>query len=172
MLARGEADAALGLLDSVASAPRLCAICRVYENYIQMATTNDSPVRSIEDLRGRRVSLGAAGSGAASIGTRLLRTAGLEPNADVAVDHMSLPISVQALRSGQVDALLWAGGIPTPALADTGIRLVDLGSLATPISTRFGPYYQRVRIPAGTCPSASIDTIGCSEPSCSAAEYA
>ncbi|WP_324193849.1 TAXI family TRAP transporter solute-binding subunit [Nocardia blacklockiae] len=165
MLDRGEVDAALALADSIEADPglgHLLAVGRVYENYLQLVVRADSPIRTAAALRGTRISLGAAGSGATFTGERLLRAAGLDPGRDVEITHLALRDAVTALRDGVIDALLWAGGVPTPAFdVPRALRLVDLGDLAQPMRDRFGYLYDRVVVPADAYPgAAAVRTIG------------
>ncbi|MGV9612455.1 TAXI family TRAP transporter solute-binding subunit [Nocardia xishanensis] len=163
MLARGEAEVGLALADSSRDAPGgVVALGRVYENYLQLAVRADSGVRRAAELRGKRVNLGAQGSGAALTGERILLAAGLDPATDVIVEHRPLRDAAAAVRSGAVDALLWAGGVPTAALeVPLRMRLVDLGELAVPLRQRYGHIYDRVEIPGNAYPGASsIQTIG------------
>ncbi|GAB2538618.1 TAXI family TRAP transporter solute-binding subunit [Nocardia heshunensis] len=159
LLAGGDADTALVLADSLAEDPeRPPAIGRVYENYLQWAVAPDSAFRTVADLRGARVNLGAAGSGAASSGMKLLAAAGVAVE-EVTVTHLPLPDAVSALTQGRSEALLWAGGVPTAAL--NGLRLLDLGPLAAMMRDRFGYLYDPVLIPAGTYPGMpAVHTIG------------
>ncbi|WP_280234025.1 TAXI family TRAP transporter solute-binding subunit [Nocardia cyriacigeorgica] len=163
MLAEGTVDTALALADSAGDdGGRVLALGRVYENYLQLAVRTDGTIEEVADLRGRRVNLGAEGSGAAVTGRRLLATAGLDPAVDVIVEHRPLREAAQALTDGSIDALLWAGGVPTSALTvpDT-MRLVDLGALAGPMRQRYGPVYDLVAIPADAYPgSPAVQTIG------------
>ncbi|PRX45107.1 hypothetical protein B0I33_110206 [Prauserella shujinwangii] len=167
----GRADLGLALADTAEAAVAgtgpfadpvpLRAIGRVYENYVQLVARATGPVRSVEDLAGRRVSLGAAGSGAALTGQRLLASAGLTAR----VRHLRLADAVSALRSGQIDALLWSGGVPTPALGElsraTGIRLVPLDGLLPALRAAHGPVYREVRVPAGAYTGVpSVPTVG------------
>jgi uncharacterized protein len=165
MLGRGEADAALALADSIESGAdpgHLYALGRVYENYIQLAVRNSSTLRTVTDLRGARISLGAPGSGAAFTGERLLRAAGLDPATDIDVTHLALQDAVTHLAGGAIDALVWAGGVPTPLLdIPHTLRLIDLGELAQPMRNSFGYLYDRVVIPADAYPGApATRTIG------------
>ncbi|MFE7796247.1 TAXI family TRAP transporter solute-binding subunit [Nocardia sp. NPDC057440] len=161
-LAAGEVDAALTLSDSVGERDRVLALGRVYENYLQLAVRADSPIHRVADLRGARVNLGAAGSGAAVTGERLLWAAGLDPAVDVSIAHRPLRDAVAALDSEEIDALLWAGGVPTSALeVPRRMRLVDLGELAVPMRERFGYLYDRVEIPADAYPGGrAVHTVG------------
>ncbi|MFC9659334.1 TAXI family TRAP transporter solute-binding subunit [Nocardia sp. NPDC127606] len=163
MVADGDVDTALALADSASDfGGRVVALGRVYENYLQLAVRTDGPINEVADLRGRRVNLGAAGSGAAVTGQRLLTTAGLDPAVDVVVEHRPLREAAQRLTAGAIDALLWAGGVPTAALTvPDPLRLIDLGALAAPMRERYGPAYDRVAIPADAYPgSPAVHTIG------------
>ncbi|WP_433599678.1 TAXI family TRAP transporter solute-binding subunit [Nocardia sp. CA-135953] len=163
MLANGQVDAALALADSVQSerAP-LVALGRVYENYLQLAVRSEGPIQQVTDLRGTRVNLGAAGSGAAVTGERLLWVAGVNPVSDVDISHRPLRDAVAGVESGELDALLWAGGVPTDALdVPQRLRLVELGVLAAPMRERFGHLYDLVEIPADAYDSGrSVRTVG------------
>ncbi|MFQ6393025.1 TAXI family TRAP transporter solute-binding subunit [Nocardia sp. KC 131] len=162
LLAAGQVDAALALSDSLGESDRVLALGRVYENYLQLAVHADSPIRRVADLRGTRVNLGAAGSGAAVTGERLLWAAGVDPAVDVVIAHRPLREAVAALESGDIDALLWAGGVPTGALeVPRRLRLIDLGELAVPMRERFGYLYDRVEIPADAYPGGpAVRTVG------------
>lgn len=133
----GRADLALVLTDTARAAQGtalfrrpvpLRAIGRVYETYLQFAVRADAPVRSMADLAGHPVSLGAPGSGAALLGERLLHAAGLTPGTDLPVRHLRLADAARELRSGSIVGLLVAGGVPLPTLtdldADPGLRFL------------------------------------------------
>jgi TRAP transporter TAXI family solute receptor len=126
----------------------LMALGRVYENYLQLVVRSDDRIGSLGDLSGRPVSLGAGGSGAALLGTRLLAKAGLR----VDVRHLLIDDACAALRDRSISALLWSGGIPTPALTDLNtvmpIRLLPLDGTLTALRGAYGPTYEQVRVPA------------------------
>ncbi|PWW62761.1 TAXI family TRAP transporter solute-binding subunit [Actinokineospora spheciospongiae] len=166
-----RADLGLVLADSAATATGggppfpaplpLRAIGRVYENYMQLVVAEEDPAGAVADLAGRRISLGAPGSGAALFGERLLAASGVT----AAVDHRSLTEAAADLAAGRLDALLWSGGVPTPALvalaAARPIRLLDLTAALAPLRLAHGPVYQRVVVPPGTYGHrAAVATIG------------
>ncbi|MFJ9537526.1 TAXI family TRAP transporter solute-binding subunit [Streptomyces sp. NPDC101225] len=142
LLRDGHVDLALVLTDTAREAqgttlfPRpvpLRAIGRLYETYLQFAVRADSTVRTVSGLAGHTVSLGAVGSGAALLGERLLRAAGLTPGTDVPVRHLRLAAAADAVRAGTVEGLLVAGGVPLPTLTDLdedpGLRFLPLTDL-------------------------------------------
>lgn len=159
-LARGEADLGLGLADSIiatagpqAEGDGVLALARTYENYLQLVVATDGPVRRIDDLAGRAVTLGAAGSGAAGTGEVLLRAAGLATGGPdgVRVRHAGLTASLELLERGVTEAVLWSGGIPTPAISEVAerypLRMLDLGALVPRMATASGYPYVARRVP-------------------------
>jgi TRAP transporter TAXI family solute receptor len=159
LLRTGGADLALVLADTAQTAVAgnrpfatplaLNAVGRVYENYMQLVVRQDGPVRGILDLAGRAVSLGATGSGAALFGDRLIAAAGVQPR----VEHLTLSEAVAALAERRIDALLWSGGVPTPALAEldskVGILLLPLDTVTPKLRSAYGPVYESVVVPSG-----------------------
>nr|BFE80760.1 hypothetical protein GCM10020093_033610 [Planobispora longispora] len=75
-------------------------------------------MKSIADLKGKRVSTGSPNSGTEVIALRLLEAAGLDPDKDVTRQSLGLPESVQGMKDGSLDALIWSGGLPTPGITD------------------------------------------------------
>ncbi|MFC9682404.1 TAXI family TRAP transporter solute-binding subunit [Streptomyces sp. NPDC056948] len=146
----------------------LRAIGRVYENYVQLAVRSDALIHTVTDLAGRTVSLGAAASGGAVLGDRLLRVAGLTPGTDVQVRHLLMPEAARAMRAGTIDALLVAGGVPLPVLSgldtDPGIRLLPLSGLLPRLRAGLGPAgsgLEAVSVPAGAYrKTPEVPTIG------------
>ncbi|HLU56016.1 MAG TPA: TAXI family TRAP transporter solute-binding subunit [Pseudonocardia sp.] len=139
----------------------LLALGRVYENYMQLVVRAEDPATSTADLAGRPVSLGAVGSGAAVFGDRLLATAGIAAD----VTHRPLRDAVAALEAGTADALLWSGGVPTPALAELAarrpMRLLPLAEHLPALRARHGEVYGPVTVPADAYgPAAPVPTVG------------
>jgi TRAP transporter TAXI family solute receptor len=171
LLRTGGADLALVLADTAETAVAgdrpfatplaLRAVGRVYENYMQLVVRQDGPVRGIPDLAGRAVSFGATGSGAALFGDRLIEAAGVQPG----VEHLTLGQAVAALTARRIDALLWSGGVPTPALAEldsrVGILLLPLDTVRPRLRSAYGPVYESVVVPSGAYQHVrDVRTIG------------
>ncbi|MGW8812523.1 TAXI family TRAP transporter solute-binding subunit [Gordonia terrae] len=151
-LAEGSADLAMSLSDTAIERanPQLTALGCVYENYFQVAVRADSGIATIADLRGRVVSVGAPGSGAAGLSERVLVAAGLDADRDIRPVRQTMRDAGTALATGAVDAVMWAGGLPTPAFTDlrVPIGLLDLGGVVAALRREHGPAYEPVRIPA------------------------
>lgn len=162
-LASGEADLAFSAADAAADAAEgqgvfdeplpVRALARIYDDFVHLVVPAASDITTIDDLRQRRVAVGAQGSGTALIAERLLHSAGHELD-DVLPRWLSLSESITAMQAGKVDALFWSGGLGTPALDDiteeTPIRLVPLDHLVEDLRSAFGSGYRLGAVPAGT----------------------
>ncbi|MFH9008972.1 TAXI family TRAP transporter solute-binding subunit [Streptomyces afghaniensis] len=178
LLGNGHAELALALAHTAGAAMAgeepfsgrtpLRALGRVYENYLQLAVRADSGIRSLPELAGRTISLGAPESGGATLGKQLLRAADLTLGKDVRVRHLLMPEAARALRSGTIDALLVAGGVPLPLLSglDTqpGFRLLPLAHLLPALRALGGPdddWLEEVTVPSNAYRgTAGVATIG------------
>ncbi|WP_206490196.1 TAXI family TRAP transporter solute-binding subunit [Rhodococcus sp. KRD162] len=151
-LVSGRAELAMTLIDAAYSypSPDLAAVGTVYENYFQVAVRADSPITTASDLRGRRVSTGAPGSGATEVSRRILDAAGVSGPDSIREIRLLMSEAAIALSDNEIDAVMWAGGLPTPAFTDlrTEIRLLDLGALVPNLRRAFGTAYEAVPVPA------------------------
>ncbi|MGH3692800.1 MAG: TAXI family TRAP transporter solute-binding subunit [Pseudonocardiaceae bacterium] len=172
----GQVDLAVVLADAAQAAATLGgpppvpvplrAVGRIYQNYLHLIVLETSPIRTLPELAGRTISPGTYGSAARLIVERFLIAAGLAASSPaVRVQHHRLSDAIAALETGQIDALLWAGGVPTLALdelsARRGIRLLPLASVLPAFQSAYGPVYQPDTVPANVYGSTSeLPTIG------------
>ncbi|GAA3570178.1 TAXI family TRAP transporter solute-binding subunit [Amycolatopsis ultiminotia] len=137
------------------------ALGRVYENYLQLVVRADGHITGLSALAGRPVSLGPVGSGAAQLAERVLAAA------DVSVRALRLRFvdALAALRDRKIDAFVWSGGVPTPALTElnrtTPLALLPLASLLPRLRQAHGALYEQVQVPAGAYRGmGALATIG------------
>lgn len=141
LIMRGDADLALVLADTAYQAytgtgdfesrqiEDARALASVYPNAVQLVTLAGSDVHSLEDLKGKRVSVGAPGSG-----TELNARAVLEANGinyeDFTPQRLNFNETADAIRDGDIDAGFWSVGPPTSSIlnlaATHDIRLIGL----------------------------------------------
>lgn len=153
LLGAGRADLAMSLGDTAQDSPAardLTAIGRVYENYFQVAVRDDSSITSPAELADRVVSIGAPGSGATTLSERVLAAAGLSGPDAVRRVQQPMRSAAAALGAGSVDAVMWAGGLPTPAFSEVAvaIRLLDLTAAVDTLRQKYGTTYEPVSVPA------------------------
>ncbi|MGF1647406.1 MAG: TAXI family TRAP transporter solute-binding subunit [Kineosporiaceae bacterium] len=160
LLGEREAEVAFTLADVAADAfdggppfaapVDLVALARLYDNYLHLVVRRDGSIRTVADLRGRRVSTGPTESGTALVAGRLLEVAGLAG----ALDDLDLDLeaAADALTRDEVAAFFFSGGIPTPAIAGlcdvVDIRLVPLGDLVGRLADAHGDLYTTAEVPA------------------------
>ena len=135
------------------------AIAVLYTNRMQVVTTADRNIRSMADLRGKRISTGAPQSATELFATRLIEAAGLNLATDFrGRERLSPAESTAAVRDGKIDAYFFVSGVPTSAITDlaatpgTTLVLVDHDQFLEPIVAAHGPVYFAETIPAGVYP--------------------
>ncbi|MFJ6674113.1 TAXI family TRAP transporter solute-binding subunit [Actinosynnema sp. NPDC091369] len=130
---------------------KLYALARMHDDYLQLIVRDDLPATKLADLKGLRVSVGARDSGVWLIAQRLLKAADMSPEADLKVQYMDLPTSVEAMRADALDAFFWSGGVPTDAVTDLAttvkLRMLDLGDVLPELRERY-PVYGSATLPA------------------------
>ena len=162
----GQAAMALGLGDVVSDAANgenvfkdtgplnICSLGNMYNNFVHVFSTKDKGVTSVEQMKGKRVSVGAVGSASEVTADRVLEAAGLDPKKDINRVQLGVAESVDALKDGTVDAAFWSGGLPTGAIVDlasTGnLVLIDTAQYADAMAEKYGDFYFAEEIPAGT----------------------
>jgi uncharacterized protein len=164
LIADGKSDLAFALADTAADAVNgtdtfagekvpAQALARLYNNLTQVATVKGKGIASIEDLRGRRVSVGSPGSGTEVIALRVLEAAGLDPDRDIDRQQLGVGESVQAVKDGALDAFFWSGGVPTSAVTDLAtsreLLLLPTDQYLDELSRRYGDFYVSAEIEAG-----------------------
>lgn len=125
-VAIGHADFTIAAADAVAAyqldgkpgAAGLRGVARLYDDYVQLIVPRDSPIRSVADLRGKRVAIGLTNSGVRLIATRVLTAAGIDPKKDITPMADGIDTGPERLKDGKIDAFFWSGGLPTDGLKD------------------------------------------------------
>ncbi|MFE9691812.1 TAXI family TRAP transporter solute-binding subunit [Micromonospora sp. NPDC005806] len=164
----GSGQAELGFTQADVLPPRapehatVLAVARVYDDLLHLVTTAGGPVRTLADLRGRRVSVGADGSGTEVTAMRLLQVAQLGGD-QVQQEHLGLDDSVAALRAGRIDAFFFSGGLPVRGVAElaasTAVRMVDLGEWTEPLRRGYGQVYVTRDIPRSVYRTEPVSTV-------------
>ncbi|OGO71102.1 MAG: hypothetical protein A3H36_07975 [Chloroflexi bacterium RIFCSPLOWO2_02_FULL_71_16] len=135
-----------------AAAPGLRTLAVLYNNVTQIVTKDGTGITSVAGLKGKRVSVGSAGSGTEVIANRILEAAGLS-QADLQVQKLGIADSAAQLKDGRVDAFFWSGGLPTAAileLANTAglkIKILDHSDLVPKMVEKYGAFYVAHTLP-------------------------
>ncbi len=100
----------------------------MYNNYIHIVTRSDSGIKTVYDLKGKKVSTGPPASGTELTALSILNAAGIDPSKDLAVWQKLGPAeSAGALLDGKIDAFFWSGGLPTGSISELSVNLKQRG---------------------------------------------
>ena len=135
------------------------AMFSTINNYLQVFTLKDSGITSVEDLQGKTVSMGSAGSGGEMAGRMLLGVYGLDYNS-VNAQFMGESDGATALKDGKIDAMIATHPLNSAALTEltTSCDAVLL-SIDNDAFYETYPAYSKVTIPAGTYPNNDTDVV-------------
>jgi len=129
------------------------ALAVMYTNYMHLVTKDGSPINTVTDLKGKRVSMGPAGSGTEVKAQRVIEAYGMTP-ADFQVQRLSSQDAADALRDGKLDAFFFDGGLPIGAVLDLStsmkIKLIDQSEAIKKMQDKYGAYYFAAQIPKKT----------------------
>ncbi|MFF4441357.1 TAXI family TRAP transporter solute-binding subunit [Streptomyces sp. NPDC001621] len=123
-VATGKADFTIAAADAVETyelrhgegAGRLRGVARLYDDYVQLVVRRGSAIKSVADLRHKRVATGLPDSGVRLIADRVLRASGIDPRKDITPVSDGIDIGPGRLQQGKIDAFFWSGGLPTKGL--------------------------------------------------------
>jgi TRAP transporter TAXI family solute receptor len=163
-LVAGDYDVAFSLADTAADAingegdfdgaQEVASLGRIYPNYTQVVVRADAGIDSIEDFKGKTISTGSPQSGTEVIANRLIEAAGLAPD-DITAQRLDLTKTIDGMKDGSIDGLVWSGGLPTPALTDLFTSMGDKVEFIDPTTLlpelqEISPVYEEGTIPAAT----------------------
>ena len=128
----------------------------LYPNLMHVVTVDGTGIKTMKDLKGKRISTGAPGSATEVMAFRLLESAGLDKDKDVKRERLSVAESVNAVKDRKIDAFFWVGGLPTAAVTDLAkspgmkIVMVDTTDEIPAMNKKYGNLYFPTVIPKAT----------------------
>jgi uncharacterized protein len=172
LLQAGRGEVAFTLGDSLSDAwngneeagfktklDRLRTIAAIYPNYIHFIASADAGIKTLADLKGKRVSVGAPKSGTELNSREILKGAGLTYKDLGKVEYLSYAESVELIKNRQLDATLLSSGLGVAAVRDlaTSVKIVVL-PIPPEIVTKIGSAaYRSGIIPANTYTGQTAD---------------
>ncbi len=131
----------------------LRGIASLYPETCQIITLDATGIKSIAELKGKRVAVGAMGSGAEANARQILEAYGITYD-DIDEQFLSFSEAANALKDGNVDAAFLTAGYPTAAVQDIAsqnpIRVLPVEADKADALIAKYPFYTKVVIPAGT----------------------
>ncbi|WP_339904869.1 TAXI family TRAP transporter solute-binding subunit [Pseudomonas guineae] len=172
LLESGRGELALALGDSVADAwngveeagfkaplKKLRAIAGTYPNYIQIVASQESGIKTLADLKGKTISVGAPKSGTELNARAIFKAAGLSYDDMAKVEFLPYAESVELIKNRQLDATLQSSGLGMAAIRDLAATLpITFVSVPAEVTAKIGnDAYQPASIPAGTYDGQEAD---------------
>lgn len=173
LLQAGRGELALALADTVADAwngseeagfpkklNKLRALSATYNNYVQIVANADSGIRTLADLKGKRISVGAARSGTELNARAVFKAAGISYDDLAKVEYLPFGESVELMKNRQLDATLQSAGLGVASIRDlaTAVKIVVIPVPADVVQKIGNAAYQPSVIPANTYEGQTQDT--------------
>ena len=164
LLQQGKGEIAFSLGDSVQEAvkgnkeagfpqplDKLRGIAAIYPNYIQIVASKESGVKTLADLKGKSLSVGAPASGTELNARAIFEAAGMSYEDLGKVEYLPFAESVELIKNRQLDATLQSAGLGVASIRDLSTS-VPINVVAVPPADveKIGAPYISVTIPAGT----------------------
>jgi TRAP transporter TAXI family solute receptor len=164
LLQQGKGEIAFTLGDSLADAwkgnaevgfktklDKLRTVAAIYSNYIQIAALKSANIKTLADLKGKRLSVGAPKSGTELNARAILGAAGMSYKDLGKVEYLPFNESVELMKNRQLDATLISAGLGVSAIRDL-CASVECTIVEVPkaVVDKLGTPYQSVEIPGGT----------------------
>jgi TRAP transporter TAXI family solute receptor len=171
LLQEGKGEIAFVLGDSVAlavegnqeagfAAPldKIRTVGAIYPNYVQVVASEESGIRTLQDLKGKRLSVGAPASGTELNARAMLAAAGLSYDDLGQVEYLPFAESVELMKNRQLDATLQSAGLGVASIRDlaTSIPIVVV-EVPADVVEKAGSPYVAATIPAGTYEGQAAD---------------
>lgn len=138
----------------------LQALATLYPETVQIITLDKSGIKTVADLKGKRVAVGAAGSGVEANARQILAANGITYN-DIKVQYLSFAEAANSLKDGNIDAGFITAGFPTAAVQDISAQhnvvLISVDDATADKLIEQYPFYTKVTIPAGTYQKQEAD---------------
>lgn len=165
LLQAGRAELAFSLADAASDAWRgdadagfpkkldkLRGLSATYSNYIQIVANADSGIKTLADLKGKRISVGAARSGTELNARAILKAAGITYQDLGKVEYLAFGESVELMKNRQIDATLQSAGLGVASIRDlaTSVNIVVIPVPAEVVAKVGDAAYQAATIPANT----------------------
>ncbi|MER1987195.1 MAG: TAXI family TRAP transporter solute-binding subunit [Solibacillus sp.] len=128
-------------------------VAALYPNFVQIVTTADSGIKTLDDLKGKRVAVGDQNSGVEVNARNLLNGYGITYD-DIKVDYLGYAEAADGLKSGNIDAAFLTSGLPNSSVLELAnsidLSLVSVDPAKIEEIAKDQPYFLPMEIPANT----------------------
>ncbi|WP_407664095.1 TAXI family TRAP transporter solute-binding subunit [Microvirga alba] len=143
-----------GLFDGKGKMEDLRLLANLYPESIHLVAAKSANIKSVADLKGKRVSLDEPGSGTLVDARIILEAWGIKES-DVKADFLKPNQAAEKMRDGGMDAFFFVGGYPTSAITELaatggGIDIIPLAGPEAEALLKKYTFFAADEIPANT----------------------
>lgn len=150
-----EGDAEAGFAEKLG---KLRGVAAIYPNYLQLVASKSSGVKTLTDLKGKSLSVGAAKSGTELNTRAVFGAAGMTYKDLGKVEYLPFAESVELMKNRQLDATLQSAGLGVASIRDLATSLpIEVVSIPADLVNKLGAPYIATTIPAGTYDGQTAD---------------
>ena len=174
LLQQGKGELAFTLGDSLAFAwegneeagfknklTKLRGVAAIYPNFIQVVASKESGIKTLADLKGKRLSVGAPKSGTELNARAILGGAGISYKDLGKLEYLPFAESVELMKNRQLDATLQSAGLGVAAIRDLASAVeITIVEIPASLVEKVGPPYVKAVIPANTYTGQTTDIQG------------
>lgn len=135
-------------------------VSTLYNETIQIVVMEDSSIKTIEDLKGKKVAVGSIGSGTEANARQILEIYGITYD-DLKPQYLSFGEAANGLKDGNVDVAFVTAGAPTAAIQDIAfqkkVRLIPVEADKADALIKKYPFYAKQLVKANTYPGQTAD---------------
>ncbi|WP_244611176.1 TAXI family TRAP transporter solute-binding subunit [Ensifer sp. M14] len=172
LLQQGKGEIAFSLGDSVKMAAegnaeagfkapldKLRGIAAIYPNYIQIVASRESGIKTLADLKGKSLSVGAAKSGTELNARAIFAADGMTYEDLGKTEYLPFAESVELMKNRQLDATLQSAGLGVASLKDLATSVaINVVAVPKAVAEKLGAPYVAATIPANTYDGQADDT--------------
>lgn len=178
LIQQGKGEIAFTLGDSLADAwagnaevgfkaklDKLRTVAAIYPNYVQIAALSSAGIKTLADLKGKRLSVGAPKSGTELNARAILKGAGMSYSDLGKVEYLPFSESVELMKNRQLDATLISAGLGVSAIRDLCASVeCTIVEIPKSVIDKLGTPYQSLPIPGGTYKGNDKDVAAAAVP--------
>jgi TRAP transporter TAXI family solute receptor len=130
----------------------------IYPNYVQIVASEESGIKTLADLKGKRVSVGAPKSGTELNARAILAAAGMSYEDLGKVEYLDFAQSVELMKNRQLDATLQSAGLGVASIRDLAVSVpITVVAVPADVAEKLGQPFFAANIPANTYEGQSGD---------------
>lgn len=160
-----NADAVLGKAQFKSPMNNIAGLAALYPAPLQIVVRADSDIKTIEDLKGKRIAPGLKGTSGEVLVQNILKVHGLSYADMSKIEHLAYADAAMLMKDGHIDAFMPFTTVPAPVIQDTaislpkGVRLLSLAQDKFDALKKLNDGYSSLMVPAGQYDGQETESV-------------